>query len=179
MRDDLEYRVAAELRVVGRKLGGYAAVFSTPAKIGGFTETIIPGAFRATLATRSDVVALVDHNPAQLLGRTASGTLRLSEDARGLAFELDVPATQLGNDMLALAQRSDLGGMSFGFHVPPGGDAWPARDVRELRAVDLIEVSIAQAWPAYPDTTVALRSLPKMPNWHLSPDDRQRLLSML
>ena len=83
-------------RVAGRRLAGHAAVFSTPADIGGrFRETIMPGAFRATLAARSDVVALVDHDATRLLARTASGTLRLSEDARGLAFELDVPATQL------------------------------------------------------------------------------------
>ena len=96
MRDSIEYRFAAEWRVAGRRLAGHAAVFSTPADIGGrFRETIMPGAFRATLAARSDVVALVDHDATRLLARTASGTLRLSEDARGLAFELDVPATQL------------------------------------------------------------------------------------
>lgn len=150
---------ASELRAAGRRLEGYAAVWNTPARIGGFTESIRPGAFRATLATPGrDVLALVDHDPSRLLARTGSGTLRLAEDSRGLRFELDVPPTQLGNDVLALAERGDLGGASFGFRVPPGGDAWPARDVRELRAVELIEVSIVQAFPAYAATTVAARA---------------------
>ncbi|WP_407073569.1 HK97 family phage prohead protease [Stenotrophomonas sp. A3_2] len=30
--------------------------------------------------------------------------------------------------------------------------------MRELRAVDLLEISVVSAFPAYPDTTVAARS---------------------
>lgn len=147
----VEYRATA-----GRKLEGYAAVFGSPAQIGGFTESIAPGAFRSTLAANQDTLALVDHNPGQLLARTASGTLRLAEDTRGLHFELDLPPTQLGNDILALAERRDLGGMSFGFRVQD--EAWLAVDRRELRAVNLIEISVVQAFPAYADTSVIARS---------------------
>ena len=154
----IERRAAAELRAVGgRKLAGYAATFGTPAPIGSFTETIRAGAFRASLLRPgADVLALVDHDPTRLLARTGSGTLRLTEDARGLAFELDVPPTTLGADVLALAERGDLGGMSFGFRVTD--EAWPAADRRELRAVDLVEVSVVQAFPAYSDTSVSARS---------------------
>jgi HK97 family phage prohead protease len=152
----LERRAATELRAVGRQLVGHAAVFGVPAKIGDFTETIRPGAFRATLAAGTDVVALVDHDPARLLARTAADTLRLTEDGRGLAFVLDVPDTTTGRDVLALAQRGDLGGCSFGFRVTD--EAWPARDRRELRAVDLVEISVVQAWPAYSQTSVQARS---------------------
>lgn len=143
--------------MAGRRLEGYAAVFGTPAPIGGFTETIRPGAFRASLLNpASDVLALVDHDPGRLLARTSSGTLRLTEDARGLAFVLDVPDTSLGRDMLALAERRDLGGMSFGFRATD--EAWPAADRRELRAVELLEISIVHAHPAYPQTVVAARA---------------------
>ena len=94
-----------------------------------------------------------------MLARTASGTLRLAEDSRGLAFSLDVPPTQLGNDMLALAERRDIGGMSFGFRVARnGGEAWPATDRRERRAVTLLEISVVQAWPAYSQTSVSARA---------------------
>ncbi|MDQ2801714.1 MAG: HK97 family phage prohead protease [Pseudomonadota bacterium] len=155
--DGLELRRAAELRTEGRRLEGYAATFNTRAAIGAFTETIRPGAFRASLATAGrDVLALVDHDPGRLLARTSSGTLRLQEDAKGLAFSLDVPDTQLGRDVLALAQRGDIGGMSFGFRVQD--EAWPAKDQRELRAVELVEISVVHAWPAYAQTMVAARS---------------------
>ena len=151
-----ERRAASELRAAGRKLEGYAAVFDSETRIGGFTEVIKPGAFRAALEARNDVLALVDHDPARLLARTSSGTLRLAEDSRGLAFEIDLPDTQLGRDVLALAERRDLGGMSFAFR--PKRQAWPAADRRELQAVELVEVSVVQAWPAYTETTVAARS---------------------
>ena len=45
--DGVELRAATELRAAGRKLAGYAAVFGAAAQVGGFTETIAPGAFRA------------------------------------------------------------------------------------------------------------------------------------
>lgn len=156
--DGMERRAATELRAVaGRRLEGYAATFGTPAAIGVFTETIRAGAFRASLARPGlDVLALVDHDPSRLLARTASGTLRLTEDARGLAFVVDVPDTTLGRDVLALAERRDLGGMSFGFRVTD--EAWPAADRRELRAVDLVEVSIVHAHPAYAATSVQARA---------------------
>ncbi len=153
--DGVELRAATELRAAGRKLAGYAAVFGAAAQVGGFTETIAPGAFRASLASQGDILALVDHDPGRLLARTGSGTLRLTEDARGLAFEMDLPDTGLGRDILALAERRDLGGMSFAFRVRD--EAWPARDRRELRAVDLLEVSVVQAFPAYSATTVEAR----------------------
>ncbi|MGY4803449.1 HK97 family phage prohead protease [Teichococcus aerofrigidensis] len=152
----MERRAAVELRASGRRLEGYAASFGVPAQIGGFVEVIQPGAFRAALLMKTDVLALVDHDPGRLLARTSSGTLRLEEDAKGLRFELDVPDTQLGRDVLALAERRDLGGMSFGFRVKD--EAWPTRDRRELRAVDLIEVSIVQAHPAYSQTTISARA---------------------
>ncbi len=153
----MEHRSAAlELRTAGRRLVGYAAVFDVPAVIGGFSETIRPGAFRASLTSGRDVLALVDHDQARLLGRTGSGTLKLVEDARGLAFDIALPETQLGSDILALAERRDLGGMSFGFKATD--DAWPSSDRRELRAVDLFEISIVQAFPAYCQTTVSARA---------------------
>ena len=156
--DGLERRAAFELRAVGRRLQGYAARFNSPALIGGqFTETISPGAFRSTLARPdNDVLALVDHDMSRLLARTGSGTLRLEEDARGLAFDLDLPETSLGRDVLALAERRDLGGMSFGFRVTD--EAWPSRERREIRAVDLVEISVIHAHAAYDATEVHARS---------------------
>ncbi len=152
-----ERRAAAELRAAaGRHLVGHAAVFGTAAKIGGFTETIQAGAFASTLATGGDVLALVDHDPAALLGRTSSGTLQLREDAKGLAFDIALPDTALARDLLALAERGDLGGASFAFRVVK--EAWPSADRRILQAVQLIEISVVRSWPAYAETDVSARS---------------------
>ena len=145
-----------EVRARGRRLEGYAASFGIEARIGErFSETIRAGAFAASLRSGRDMLALVDHDPSRVLGRTRSGTLRLSEDARGLAFDLDIPDTQAGRDVLALAERGDLGGMSFGFNATD--EQWTG-DKRELRAVELHEVSIVLAWPAYEGTVITARS---------------------
>ena len=148
--------LAVELRTAGRKIEGYAATFNAEADLGGFRERIAPGAFRAALG--SDLLALLDHSPSNVLGRTRSGSLRLAEDTRGLSFSLDLPDTQAGRDVLVLAERGDLGGMSFGFNVPDGGEQWEGR-TRTLHTIGLKEISVVSAWPAYPDTEIALRTL--------------------
>lgn len=149
--------VPMELRAAGQRLEGYAATFGTEARIADFTEIILPGAFRGSLSPSRDVLALVDHDPAKVLARTRSGSLRLVEDPRGLSFSLDLPDTQAGRDVLALAERGDLGGMSFGFTVPKDGERWQGRK-RELRSVILHEISVVSAWPAYEGTQVQARA---------------------
>ena len=151
----LERRAFTDVRANGRRLEGYAAVFGSEARMGEIVETIEPGAFLSSLS--GDVLALLDHDAGKVLGRTRSGTLRLSEDTRGLAFSLDLPDTAAGRDVQTLAERGDLGGMSFGFIVPKDGDHWTGNR-RSLRSVALKEVSVVSAWPAYPDTEIALRS---------------------
>jgi uncharacterized protein len=144
-----------ELRAKGRQLAGYAALFNSETTIGDFVETIAPGAFKASLA--NDILALVDHDAGKVLARTKSRTLRLAENGKGLLFSLDVPATTFGADILALAERGDVGGMSFGFNVPKGGETWSGNK-RTLTNIDLKEISVVGAWPAYPNTTVFTRA---------------------
>jgi HK97 family phage prohead protease len=173
---DVERRAAVEVRAArGRRLAGYAAVWDAPAQIGSFVEVIKAGAMRASLVAGADILALVDHDPCRLLGRTRSGTLWLDEDAKGLAFEIDLPDTQLGRDVHALASRGDVGGMSFAMRVTD--EAWPARDRREVRSVDLVEISVVQAHPAYAQTTVEARARPApfCAAWHA----RRRFVDML
>lgn len=152
----MERRAGIELRAVGRKLAGYAAVFGQDTRIADFTEVILPGAFSDTLRQGRDILALADHDQRAVLARTRSGTLRLSEDSRGLAFELDVPDTNAGRDILALAERGDIGGASFGFTLGKDGERWQG-DRRELRNIVLHEISVVQSWPAYSATEVHAR----------------------
>lgn len=153
----IERRTGVEVRAKGRRLEGYAACFDMETRIANFTEIIRPGAFRASLSEGRDVLAVVDHDLTRLLARTKSGTLRLSEDTKGLQFEIDVPDTQAGRDVLVLGDRKDLGGMSFGFTVVPNGQKWKG-DRRELLSVTLHEISVVSAWPAYDGTIVNARS---------------------
>lgn len=144
------------------RLTGYAAIFGSPANLGEFTETVRPGAFTQTLAKRSgNVLALFDHERRSVLGRTGAGTLKLTEDSKGLAFDLALPDTTLGRDLAVLVERGDVAGCSFGFTCD--SDAWEMRGTlphRELVAVTLHEITITPT-PAYADTAVAMRSKPK------------------
>jgi len=156
-----ERRNTIELRSDGKRLIGYAAIFNSPSlDLGGFVETIAPGAFKRSLSESPDVIALWDHDSRSVLGRTTSGTLRLSEDTRGLRFEIEAPNTTVGRDVLEMVGRGDVTGASFAFSVKE--HRWQERGedlpIRELIDVDLTDVTITPN-PAYPDTEVARRSL--------------------
>lgn len=138
---------------------GYAAVFNSPTNIWGmFTEIIAPGAFADAIASNDDIRALFNHDWNNVLGRTKSGTLRLSEDARGLKFEVDLPNTTLARDLSESLKRGDISQCSFGF--VPTSETWdyePEIPVRTINSVELHEISVVSI-PAYEDTEVSLRS---------------------
>jgi HK97 family phage prohead protease len=154
-----------ELRAEGNTFVGYAAMFNAPSQPLPFTERIAPGAFSRTLRARRDVRLYVNHNSDLVLASRNSGTLRLSEDERGLRVEADLPDTSYANDLRALMSAGVVDKMSFGFTIPRGGDAW-SEDGRErtLREIQLHEVSVVTGFPAYEQTQAAVRSLEKLSN---------------
>ena len=107
------------------KITGHAAVFDQLSEdLGGFRERILPGAFLEAIE-KDDVRALFNHDSNYILGRNRAGTLRLAEDARGLAIEIDAPSTPTINDLvLAPIERGDVTQMSFGFSVRMDGQDW-------------------------------------------------------
>lgn len=138
------------------KISGYAAVFNSPAAIDEwFTEEIEPGAFARSISD-NDIRALFNHNWDKVLGRTKSGTLQLSEDERGLKFEVELPDTSTARDLVASMARGDINQCSFGFY--PTEETWnydvePAH--RKLNEVELYEISVVSI-PAYDDTEASL-----------------------
>lgn len=169
MSDELERRILsedAEIRAgeeEGKKfIDGYAVVFNSLSRdLGGFKERFTPTAFDAVLRTKPDVVALFNHDYNFILGRTASGTLRLYADNKGLGYRITPPASR--GDVIEAIDRGDVRGSSFAFTVTKkGGDFWSEENgvlVREVRNVaKLLDVSPVVN-PAYPDTSVARRSM--------------------
>jgi len=142
-----------------------------------FREQFAPGAFKDSLASGTDVRALYEHNYSQLLGRTKSGTLVLSEDDTGLRFELTPPNTQLGNDVLELVERGDISGMSFGFRALK--ESWNIAQspyLRTVTAAELREITVT-SMPAYPESGVEIahRSLfSQHPELRRAGDNRRR-----
>lgn len=143
------------------KLFGYAAVFNRLSQnLGGFVERVDPAAFNKTLADGGNVFARFNHDSSLLLGTTDSGTVRLSVDGTGLAYEVDLPDTGAGRDVAALAKRGDLQKSSFAFRTMADDWGWTPDDfpMRTLLDVQLVDVAPVTD-PAYRDTTTGLRSL--------------------
>src|SRR3990167_1745509 len=145
-------------------ISGYAAVFydGTPATEyrlwEDMVERIMPGAFDRAIQEKQDIRALFNHDPDNILGRTGPGTLRLSTDAVGLRYEIDLADTAIARDTAAHVERSDLTGSSFSFM--PKATNWrdtPTEQIRELLDVDLLDVGPV-TFPAYEATTAAARS---------------------
>lgn len=155
---------ADEENGVGPILSGHAAVFDSPSvEMWGVREFVYPGAFTKTIA-EFDQRALNNHDTSMVLGRRSAGTLRLVEDDKGLAVEIDIPPTSYGNDLMISAERGDIKEMSFGFDVIR--DEWEHDDngravKRHLREVKLYEVSPV-TFPAYPASEFSLRSFEQM-----------------
>ena len=144
----------------GMSFTGYAAVFNSPSEPLPFTEVIREGAFKRSLKSRNEIKLFMNHNTDVVLGSTRAGTLKLSEDSRGLLAQAELPDTSAGRDLSVLMKRGDVSSMSFGFSVPPKGDAWSSDGAtRELHQVRLHEVSIVTGFPAYEATTANVRSL--------------------
>jgi HK97 family phage prohead protease len=155
-------RIAAEIRAGtdGKTIGGYAAVFfRESSNLGGFVEDVDSRAFNKSRGDNwPDVMARYNHDDNMLLGTSASGTLRLSIDETGLAYDVTPPAARA--DVLELVQRGDVQKSSFAFRTME--DDWttteqgfPKRTLLKVQLVDVAPVNV----PAYPDTSAGLRSL--------------------
>jgi HK97 family phage prohead protease len=138
---------------------GYAALFNSWSEdLGGFREQVAPGAFTKALVT-DDVRALVNHNPDMVLGRNRSGTLTLTEDERGLHFDVVAPDTQWARDLRESVKRGDINQCSFGFLCLR--DDWrtaDGKDERTLLECRLFDVSIV-TYPAYESTQASARDI--------------------
>lgn len=140
---------------------GYASVFNLWSDdLGGFRERVLVGAFDQVLG--DDVRGLFNHDYNLILGRTASGTLRLSSDSRGLHYEIDPPDTQYARDLQVSIERGDVSQSSFAFRA--GDDKWwedKAVVYRELITVERLYDVSPVTFPAYAGATagVAARSL--------------------
>jgi HK97 family phage prohead protease len=166
MKNEIRYTAAKELRVQtsadgSKTISGYAAVFNSKSLPLPFTEIIAPGAFTKSLRDSPDVLALRDHDPKILLGRSKSGALSLTEDSVGLRFSCKLPNTTQAADLAESIQRGDLDGVSFGFTTDE--DSWTGDGegnvIRTLLAVTLFEISPC-SFPAYPASSVSIRSCP-------------------
>lgn len=160
---EVEYRAveldSSELRAgQGESIGqiaGYAIVWDTPSTNLPFVEVIQSGALDGV--DLSKVLALYNHDFANVLGRVDSNTLKLDVDKHGLHFTLDIPDTTLGHDVYTQIKNANLKGLSFRFTIANGGEQWKQINGQPTRVISKIatmrEISLVSV-PAYDDTSV-------------------------
>ena len=147
-------------------ISGYASIFDRSSQVlgGGFVEQIKRGAFtktlqeRGTQTSRDDIKALFNHSTDLVLGSKRAGTLKLSEDTKGLHYEVDLDLDITHHrSAFKMIERGDVTNSSFGFDVIE--ERWSVSEnsndpvLREVLETRLYEVS-PTPFPAYEDSTV-------------------------
>ncbi len=173
MSDDAIYTRAVDFALEratadsdGLTLEGYAAVFNSRTAIsdfdGEYDEQILPGAFRKTIRESTPVVQF-DHGQHPLIGSLPIASIsKLREDSKGLFVSARVFDNWLTEPLRDAIRAGAVDGMSFRFQVVK--DEWdesgkkPSRSIKEVKLYELGPV----VWPAYKDTSVALRSLARV-----------------
>jgi HK97 family phage prohead protease len=155
-----------ELREEGdqKYFEGYAFKFGVLADMGWFTEEIAVGA--ADDVMNDDVRGLFNHEPNLVLGRTKAGTMTMHIDTVGLRYQIKYnPDDPDHVSLYQKVKRGDVSQSSFAFRIKD--DKWETRNgkdhrtlIKFQRLIDLSPVTYA----AYPDATIAARSLSKITN---------------
>lgn len=148
-----------------RTVEGYAVVFNSQSEDMGFFETISPSAVTVDVINRSDVFALLNHNPDKVLARCryGEGSLSLSIDEKGLKYSFQAPNTELGNELIEHIRRGEIDSSSFAFIVSAdeGSEVWENINGTTYRTINKIEClcDVSPVWqPAYSATSVSARA---------------------
>jgi HK97 family phage prohead protease len=156
-RETRRFQATMELRAGvdgGLRFTGYASIVNHRYELSDFTEVIAPGAFKRTLSENPDVVLLINHEGLPL-ARTKSGTLVLTEDARGLRVDADLNADDPDvRALLPKMQRGDVDEMSFAFRTTD--QSWnDDRSLRTIRGVTLHKGDVSVVTYGASDATSA------------------------
>lgn len=148
----------------GRHISGKAISFDTESNDIGFIEILHRGCISQELIDSSNIVFLYNHDYNQVIARANKGKGTLNIDLRddGVYFDLEVPNTTMGNDLLENIRLGNITQCSFGFNYANEegaykdekiGDVW-YRNVYKIG--ELYDLS-AVTYPAYDDTYVNAR----------------------
>lgn len=157
-----EIRAANPAGDSGLCVSGMPIVFNQETVIhdvnGNYREIILPGAIDEKAL--EDVHLFYNHDMNQVpLARTKSGTMKLEVTPAGVSMTAQLPDTAVGRSVYEAVKRGDLSGMSFGFSLSGGDDAFDAKkNLRTIKHINrVLECSIVP-YPAYPQTSVEARS---------------------
>ena len=149
-----------------RHVEGYALLFnvdSCPMWGGEMIERIAPTALDGVLE-KSDILCLMNHDERRgVLARyrMGEGSLKLEVDDKGLKYSFEAPNSPLGDELIESLRRGDISESSFAFTVQDVN--WDRKEdgtyIRTILKFERLYDVSPVYYPAYEDTSVALRSL--------------------
>lgn len=148
----------------GRHISGKAISFDTQSNDIGFIEILHRGCISQELIDSSNIVFLYNHDYNQVIARANKGKGTLNIDLRddGVYFDLDVPNTTMGNDLLENIRLGNITQCSFGFRYANEEGAYKDEKIDDVwyrnvyKIGELFDLS-AVTYPAYDDTYVNAR----------------------
>lgn len=129
-------------------IGTFKAYGSTFGNIDRVGDRVMPGAFKSAKA--KSTLLLWQHNTNEVIG----GFTDMHEDDKGLFVEgelnLDV---QRGREAYSLLKRRHINSLSIGYTIPKNGASIAPDGIRELKKVNLAEISLVSI-PANPKALI-------------------------
>lgn len=117
---------------------GYASKFNG---VDSYGDTILPGAYAQTLASRQRPIQLRWNHFGPIIGKWTKAV----EDDNGLYVEGELtPGHSVADDVYALMKHGAITGLSIGYRIPPGGSEKDGK-LRKLKRIDLVEISVVEA----------------------------------
>src|SRR5450432_2105211 len=93
---------------VDAKSGTVKGYFSVFGNIDSDKDMIMPGAYSKSLKESARQLHLYQHDSYRPLSSVKGGSLKLNEDAKGLAFESTISPTSWGKDVIQLIEDGVL-----------------------------------------------------------------------
>jgi len=116
---------------------GYASVFDG---VDSYGDTIVKGAYSKTLSERQRPIQMRWNHFGPVIGKWISA----QEDEIGLHMTGELTlGHSVADDAYALMKHGAVNGLSIGFRIPEGGSE-KSGDVRLLKRIELVEVSIVE-----------------------------------
>lgn len=148
----------------GRHISGKAISFDTQSNDIGFIEILHRGCISQELIDSSNIVFLYNHDYNQVIARANKGKGTLNIDLRddGVYFDLEVPNTTMGNDLLENIRLGNITQCSFGFSYANEEGAYKDEKIDDVWYRNVYKIGklydlSAVTYPAYDDTYVNAR----------------------
>jgi len=121
---------------------GYASVFNG---VDAVNDTILPGAFTKSLDGKRGPAMFVNHKSHEV---PVGDWVELKEDEHGLYVKGKIDLNHKdGPTVYSALKRGAMDAMSIGFRIPAGGSEEKEDGTREIKEIDLVEVSVV-SFPA-------------------------------